>query len=277
MVIQDQYETGDFEDMNSKESFIIYTSYEKNFSLLNMEQRGVLITAMMCYQLGKEMPEMDALTEMAFSFIKDDMDRNTQSYEEKCEKNRKNGQRGGRPKTEKPNGYFENPEKPNGFTEKPKKPNGYFENPNDNDNEYDNENDNDKKDILSDQVSEIIGYLNQKLGTKYKTGKATTSMIKARLDEGHTVDDFKTVIDKKVKAWQGSEMAQYLRPETLFRPSHFESYLNEIEPAAKGRSPNDYRDEKAKEMGISRTTYDKIHNFPERHYTKEQLEEMFFS
>ena len=55
-------------------------------------------------------------------------------------------------------------------------------------------------------------------------------MIKARLDEGYTVDDFKTVIDKKVKAWKDDpKMSAYLRPETLFRPSHFESYLNEIE------------------------------------------------
>ena len=130
MVIWDQYETGDIGDM-SKDSFIVYTSYEKNFSLLNMEQRGVLITAMMSYQLGNDLPEMDALTEMAFSFIRDDMDRNNQSYEEKCNKNRENGKKGGRPKTEKANGFSENPEKAN----------GYFENPNDNDNESDNDND----------------------------------------------------------------------------------------------------------------------------------------
>ena len=88
----------------------------------------------------------------------------------------------------------------------------------------------DNKDILSDQVSEIVDYLNEKLGTRYKKSKSTTSQIKARLDEGHTVDDFKTVIDKKVKSWKSDpKMSQYLRPETLFRPSHFESYLNEIE------------------------------------------------
>ena len=241
--------------MNYKDSFIVYTSYEKNFSLLNMEQRGILITAMMSYQLEKELPEMDAITEMAFSFIRDDMDRNAQNYAEKCNKNRENGQKGGRPKTEKPNGYFDDEKKPNGFSEKPKKPNGYFENPNDNDNEYDNDNDNDSKDNMSDDVSEIIDYLNSKLGTRYKKGKATSSMIKARLDEGHTVEDFKTVIDKKVKAWASDpKMSQYLRPETLFRPSHFESYLNEIEPEGGRSSPvNVY--------AVTKDQHSKIHNF----------------
>ena len=47
--------------------------------------------------------------------------------------------------------------------------------------------------------------------------------------EGHTVDDFKTVIDKKYAEWgQNPKMSKYLRPETLFSAEHFESYLNEV-------------------------------------------------
>lgn len=82
--------------------------------------------------------------------------------------------------------------------------------------------------ILS--CKQIIDYLNQVLGTHYKaTAKATIKIIKARLNEGHTVDDFKTVIDKKHKTWgKDPKMAEYLRPETLFSASHFESYLNEL-------------------------------------------------
>lgn len=83
----------------------------------------------------------------------------------------------------------------------------------------------------SNDVELIIDYLNSVLGTHYKaTTKANASKIKARLAEGHTVDDFKTVIDKKAKQWRNDpEMSPYLRPETLFAASHFESYLNEIE------------------------------------------------
>lgn len=77
--------------------------------------------------------------------------------------------------------------------------------------------------------SEIIDYLNDKTGKHFRpTSKATRSLIKARFSEGYTLDDFKRVIDNKCAAWKGDErFDQYLKPETLFRPSHFEGYLNE--------------------------------------------------
>jgi uncharacterized phage protein (TIGR02220 family) len=76
--------------------------------------------------------------------------------------------------------------------------------------------------------SEIIDYLNLKTNSKYKpTTKATRDKIKARWREGYTLEDFKTVIDKKVAEWiNDPKMAQYLRPETLFG-TKFESYLNQ--------------------------------------------------
>lgn len=76
--------------------------------------------------------------------------------------------------------------------------------------------------------AEIINYLNQQAGTKYKhTSKATQGLIKARYKEGFTFTDFITVIDKKIATWLRDEkMVQYLRPQTLFG-TKFESYLNE--------------------------------------------------
>ena len=73
---------------------------------------------------------------------------------------------------------------------------------------------------------EIINYLNEKADKKYRANnKATQKHINARLTEGYTVDDFKTVIDKKCTEWKNTEMEQYLRPETLFG-TKFEGYLN---------------------------------------------------
>lgn len=73
----------------------------------------------------------------------------------------------------------------------------------------------------------VIDFLNQKAGTQYKpTSKATQQHINARLAEGHTLDDFRTVIAKKCAEWLGdSKMEKYLRPETLFG-TKFEGYLN---------------------------------------------------
>lgn len=77
------------------------------------------------------------------------------------------------------------------------------------------------------EIKEIIQYLNNRCGTRYRyQTKATQEHINARLKEGYTVDDFKTVIDKKFEEWHGTDMEKFLRPETLFA-GKFESYLNQ--------------------------------------------------
>ena len=77
---------------------------------------------------------------------------------------------------------------------------------------------------------EIIEYLNLKTGSKFKpTTKPYIQAIRSRLKEGYTVDDFKTVIDKKCREWKGTKLEKYLTPKTLFAPSHFDTYLNSNE------------------------------------------------
>lgn len=98
------------------------------------------------------------------------------------------------------------------------------------DNNTDKNTDN-KTDIYKEQVEQIVDYLNEVLGTEYKsTTKKTRDVINARLKEGFTVEDFKTVIYKKAKQWVNDpKMCKYLRPETLFS-NKFEGYLNEKAP-----------------------------------------------
>lgn len=79
----------------------------------------------------------------------------------------------------------------------------------------------------------IIDYLNEKAGKDFKfKSKDSQKHINARLSEGFTVEDFKTVIDKKCADWLGTEWEQYLRPATLFG-TKFESYLNAKSPKQK--------------------------------------------
>lgn len=80
-------------------NFVLYTEYLEHIKLLTMEQRGALLTAVLCYASGDELPEMDGMTNMAFSFIKSRIDRDTAAYLEKIEKRREAGKLGGRPKT----------------------------------------------------------------------------------------------------------------------------------------------------------------------------------
>ena len=72
----------------------------------------------------------------------------------------------------------------------------------------------------------VISFLNEKAGTKYKpTSSKTQTLIRARMNEGFTLEDFQTVISKKCAEWMGTDMEKYLRPETLFG-TKFEGYLN---------------------------------------------------
>lgn len=74
---------------------------------------------------------------------------------------------------------------------------------------------------------DVINYLNQQTDKHYKsTTKKNQTVIRARTDEGFTLDDFKKVIDNKVSEWKGTDMEKYLRPETLFG-TKFEGYLNQ--------------------------------------------------
>lgn len=80
--------------------------------------------------------------------------------------------------------------------------------------------------INTDSINIIVDYLNEKAGKSYRAkSKDTAKHINARLAEGFTVDDFKTVIDKKCAEWLHTEFEQYLRPATLFG-TKFEGYLN---------------------------------------------------
>lgn len=75
----------------------------------------------------------------------------------------------------------------------------------------------------------VVDYLNTKAHKQFKANsKATIRLVKARFQEGYELDDFKKVIDTKVKEWQGKPpWEKYLRPSTLFNATNFENYLEE--------------------------------------------------
>ncbi len=81
----------------------------------------------------------------------------------------------------------------------------------------------------------IVDYLNKVAGKKYKhTTRKTKDLIKARMNEGFTFEDFIKVIDIKNDEWKNNdEMKKFIRPETLFG-TKFESYLNQ----SSGKEPD---------------------------------------
>jgi phage replication O-like protein O len=83
---------------------------------------------------------------------------------------------------------------------------------------------------LAETTDQIIAFLNESTGKTFRRSiKGTQRLIKARLSEGFTVEDFKKVITIKTEQWKGStKFEAYLRPQTLFG-KNFEAYLMESE------------------------------------------------
>lgn len=75
---------------------------------------------------------------------------------------------------------------------------------------------------------EIIDFLNTTCKTQFKSSTGTTrNLIKARCNQGFTLEDFKAVITTKAAQWMTDpKMVNYLRPQTLFG-TKFEAYLTE--------------------------------------------------
>ena len=83
-----------------RNSFVLYTEYAKQISLLTMEQRGQLLTAIIQYVTDDTVPELDAVTEMAFSIIQIRLDRDEEAYQASLERKRRAGAMGGRARAE---------------------------------------------------------------------------------------------------------------------------------------------------------------------------------
>ena len=98
---------------------------------------------------------------------------------------------------------------------------------------------------LKDNVpyQEIVNHLNNSAGTNYRaSSKKTRELIKARISEGYTLEDFKVVIEKKNREWiNDNKMKAYLRPETLFG-TKFEGYLNQPEKELTTKDLTPYTD-----------------------------------
>ena len=134
-------------NQNKVKSFILYQEYKKNISLLSQNQKGDLLDAIFSFNEGVEI-KLDPIVEMAFSFIKSDLERNKIKYQNIIERNKINGVNGGRPKNPK------EPKKPSGLFGNPKEPKETL-NDNEDDNEDKDDNKNEECKLINDNLDEI--------------------------------------------------------------------------------------------------------------------------
>ena len=216
-----------------KGNFLLEKKQRDVFETLTDEEAGILIKGIFRY-LDTGDSGLKGLYQAIFVPIKKSIDKNEENYKRICERNRENGLKGGRPrKTENnPVGFSEtqnNLEKPDA------RHISYINNHISNNHLEDKgviggkETFNVASDgsLLSETTKKVIDRLNELAGTSYRvSSNSTRAKIQARLNEGYKLDDFIVVIENKVRDWKNTDMAKYLRPETLFG-NKFEGYLNQ--------------------------------------------------
>jgi uncharacterized phage protein (TIGR02220 family) len=77
-------------------------------------------------------------------------------------------------------------------------------------------------------AKDILEFLNEKTGRKYRPVPANLKLIIARLKQGYTPAQCRAVIAIKRRQWQDDEkMREFLRPATLFNDTKFNQYVAE--------------------------------------------------
>lgn len=95
----------------------LYISYSETLAPFSNEEIGKMVNAMLSYAATGEIPQFDGNERFIWPTLKAQIDRDEAAYQERCEKNRLNGAKGGRP-TKNQTVISET----EGFSEKPKKP-----------------------------------------------------------------------------------------------------------------------------------------------------------
>ena len=91
----------------NKKSFVMYTDWHHLVKALSDEQAGNLIKSIFDYQIGNITPPAEQMTSAIYDMMCERFIVDDEKYEAICERNRKNGAKGGRPKQdeEKPTGF----------------------------------------------------------------------------------------------------------------------------------------------------------------------------
>lgn len=241
-----------------RDSLVFYRSFAEAIADLDEADQLAAFWNIVRYGLDGTEPETRGAATAVFRMAKPQIEANNKRYQ--------NGSKGGRKAA--PHATVEaKPTRNHPETKMEPKQNQTEQNressePNENVNVNENVNDKKKKDIVGQAATEypykaVIDYLNRKAGTAFKDqSKDSRRHIKARFDDGFCLDDFYRVIDKKTAEWQGTDLAPYLRPSTLFG-TKFEAYLNQ--PAVitgKGKDAPDGN---------------RFHNFQQREYDYDKL------
>lgn len=198
-----------------QKGFIVYGDIQDVLTELDDQQTAQLFRGMVDYFVSGKDPKFTGILKFVFIPIKQQMDRNADKYEKKCEKMRANANKRWA-KTANSESMQLHANDANTKTNT------------NTDTKTDTDTNTNTMSVpdASSLSSDLISYLNDKAGTSHKPTRSVTKQIQGLLDAGYTPFQIRTVIDKKCDEWlNDSKMRGYLRPSTLFGDK-FDEYLN---------------------------------------------------
>jgi hypothetical protein len=225
-----------------RDSFIMYTENAEQIDMLNDEQAGVLLKAVMHYQMGLDVPEMDGMVSIVFSVLRQRLDRDSAKYEEVCEKRKEAGR-----KAKKANAVSEEAKKANAFSDGAKEANAFSEEQKKQmhpDNDPDNDNDPDIKEKV-----------NQKEKRRSPFRPPTLEEVKEYCKErGNHVDAERFVDFYSAKSWMigKNKMSDWKAAVRTWERDVGKTDArkpNSFQYEGRQRSPDEYRDLEAQLLG----------------------------
>lgn len=272
---------------------MVYGDIEESLDELSDEQVAKLFRGMVNYFNTGNDPKFSGVLKMAFIPIRQQMDRDMDKYERKCQKNKENIQSyWDKVKSDKDsddtNVYERIPSNTNVYECIPANTIATNTNTKTNTN-TDTKTETETMSAETDGSSLpsfLIQYLNEKAGTNYNVTPAVERLVNGLLDAGYSPDQMRTVIDRKCDEWLSDEkMRSYLRPSTLFG-SKFEEYLSAPVPLTTERKQDEAKKKKLleKELAEKRQSLDVLRSslaeipggtrMDERRLLKEQIAQL---
>lgn len=96
----------------NKKSFVLYTDVKHSLDMLSNEEAGILFKTILDYVNDLNPIIENRYIQLAFEPIKQALKRDLKKYEVYIDKQKENGKKGGRPKTQKKGSLSEKPKKP---------------------------------------------------------------------------------------------------------------------------------------------------------------------
>lgn len=259
-----------------KDSLIIYNSIEEVIECLEPEQVKSLMLAMIAYNKGEEVPELDAVTKMAFIPLRQQIDRDTEKYNDKCEKRANAGRKGADVTNSRRSAKVGNDENKTAKTANAE----FDENDSaktadteyDTDTEYDSDINKNTSTSSSDAVVRLYNDLCPSLPSVITLSNKRKRDTEARLKE-YTLDDFR-------KAFMKVENTAFLRGENErgFRATFDwlikDGNMAKVMDGNYDDRPNKQRAAPARAPAATNTRFN---NFEQRNYDYTELERQLLS